>query len=174
MKSQFLSFIIISLSTILPLSALSEPLSLAVSIPARNGEHILDSAHNPRFYVILSNTTNYPQRVWAPWSQASYRALSFEFKEKDGKTWKATPKEWEGVSHKLPEICELQPGECIVFEIDYSNKNAWENFPTPIANDSQISIQAVFENAPETTHDKHQVWSGKIVSRSLTVTIRPR
>jgi len=174
MKKLLFSLPILATFALAAGSATDARLSLSISIPAKNGEHVLDPARVPRFHVILSNISDIPQRVWAPWSEASYRTLSFEFKDATGKAWKAQPKEWESVSHKLPEVCILQPGESLVFEIDYTNANAWENFPKAAPDDSQISMQATYEIRSDPAPEVNRVWTGKVVSKPLKIAIHPR
>ena len=129
MKKLILVLLVSVSFSIMAAPATNTAFLLAISIPAKDGEHVLDAASGQPLYVILSNTSQVPQRVWAPWSEANRGTLSFEFRDATGITWKTKRKKWDSVSHKVSEACELQPGESLVFDIDYASEAAWTDFP---------------------------------------------
>jgi hypothetical protein len=155
-------------STSLP----AAPFSLSISIPpSKSGDHELDPWRTPHFYVILSNTSRVPENVWAPWSEANDHTLTFQFTDASGKTWMEGPNEPDRFSNKLAEVSMLRPGESLVFEVDYANKNSWENFPV---SSSPIVMRAVYEISHDPAPEVNKVWIGKVVSEPVTVVIRPK
>lgn len=150
------------------------PLSLSISIPSSpSGEHELDDGRIPHFHIILLNSSDRPQRVWAPWSEASDSVLTFEFTNEEGKKWTVRRKFLERVSHQLPEVSVLQPHESLVFNIYYANTNVWENFPKAMPGYPAVAMRAIFEIRSNPGTELNKVWAGKIVSEPLKVTIYP-
>ncbi len=164
------------LGSTLSLTVLAESssLSLAISLPAlQNGTRALDQARTASFFVILSNGSDRPQRIWAPWSDLGSATLSLETTDQTGKTRSVKRAEGRSLSHKLSEFCILKPRESLIFEVHHADTNAWENFPKAGQGLTPISMRAVFEVRTNTATDLHGIWTGKIYSESLRVTIYP-
>ena len=150
------------------------PLTLVISIPVREGDyHSLQPRRSSTFYVILSNTSNVPQRVWAPWGNLKHVPLHFEIQDSKGKQWKATPNISYGVSQRLPETSELRSGESLVFDIDYSNTNAWNDFPRAAPPEFPLSMRAVYDNRSGQSPEGQPMWTGSVSSKTISVIIRP-
>ena len=150
------------------------PLSLSISIPSSpDGNHLLDDGRIPHFHVILLNRSDTAQKVWAPWSETGFWMLRFEVTDADGNASKVTQKKMEKLSHKLPEVCVLQPRESVVFEVHYANTNAWQNFPEPGPGSPLVSMRAVYEIPSNSATHLNQVWTGEVVSEEMKITIRP-
>jgi hypothetical protein len=154
-----------------PSNARASALSLSISIPSSpDGEHILDPHHIQHFHVVLSNAANEPQRVWAPWSESNDRTLAFEFIGPDGIERKVRRKVQQHVSRKLPEATVLQPRESLVFNIDYTDPNAWMGFPQPMVGLPSVQMRAVFE----IQNGQDGVWNGRIYSEPVAVKCLPQ
>jgi hypothetical protein len=169
--------VLLSIAAAMPLLAetsTNQPLTLAVSIPLRDaGHYSLERGKTSQFFVILSNTSNVPQRVWAPWDNLKYVPLHFEFKDSSGKQWKGTPNITYGVSQRQPDISELQPGESLIFDIDYSNTNAWNGFPRVAPPELPLSMRVVYENPYGRGPEGQSLWTGSVSSKSMSIIIRP-
>ena len=154
--------------------AADQPLSLSIAIPpSESGEYNLDPSRVPHFYVIIRNRSDNPVKVWAPRSLENHRALSFEFTDENGKKSKA---EWEeeekSVGYRLPDVCNLRPGESLVLEVPYTENSRWKVWPKIAGHLPTVKMQAVFETDPKAA--SRGVWVGKLVSEPLTVTFFPK
>jgi hypothetical protein len=89
-------------ATVAMAQAADSPLSLSIAVPpSEKGEHILDpSKLGSHFHVILSNRSDKPLKLWAPWTGPSHRCLSFEFTDEQGEKSKAEWEEYKDVSQK--------------------------------------------------------------------------
>ena len=174
MKTFAFSLAVIVTCFAMSLHADNVPLLLSIAIPeSETGERILDPVHNPHFHVVLSNVCDKAQRIRVPWSDLGQQALSFEFTDKEGKKWKAAVKERSTVSRRLSEFCVLQPRESLVFDVFYTDADAWDGFPRP-KGPQQVSMRAIFEIPPDPGTEHNKLWTGKAVSDILRVKINPK
>jgi hypothetical protein len=174
MKMPLMLLVAAAAMPLLAETSTNQPLTLAVSIPLRDaGHYSLERGKTSKFFVTLSNTSNVPQRVWAPWGNLKHVPLHFELKDSKGKQWKATPNISYGVSQKLPGTSELQPGESLIFDIDYSNTNAWNGFPRVAPPELPLSMRAVYDNRSGQSPEGQRMWTGSVSSKTMSVIIRP-
>jgi hypothetical protein len=99
--------------------------------------------------------------------------LIMEFTDRGGKTWQVKPRRPERVSYKLPDVCILPPKECLVLEIDYANPKVWENFPKSSQGNGPVRMRVVFEIYRDPGTELNKIWTGKVVSEPINITIHP-
>jgi hypothetical protein len=168
MKRLALALLLIARSLTEADPAADQSLTLSIAIPpTESGEYNLDPSKVPHFYVILSNRSNGPVKVWGPRSLASHRALSFEFTDENGRKSKAEWEEEKRVSYRLPDICSLSPGDGLVIEVPYTENSGWKGWPKIPGHLPTVKMQAVFESRRGA--GTSGVWTGKVVSQPLTV-----
>jgi hypothetical protein len=61
-----------------------------------------------------------------------------------------------------------------VFDIDYAATNAWDNFQLAMPVNQPTLLRAVYEIVPDASTESNGIWTGRIVSAPLKVTIHPR
>ena len=131
----------------------------------------MDPSKVPHFHVILCNCSTKPVKVWAPWSEASYRVLTFEFTDESGNKSQAAWDDQGGISHKLPDICSLRPGESLVLDVPYSRGSGWKGWPKIADHLPTVKRQAAYQTSSGA--QARGVWVGRLVSEPLTVTFYP-
>jgi hypothetical protein len=172
MKRLALALLLIARSLAEAAPAADQTLTLSIAIPpTESGEYNLYPSKVPHFYVILSNRSNGPVRVWGPRSLASHRALSFEFTDENGKKSKAEWEEGKSVSYKLPDVCKLWPGERLIIEVPYTENSGWKGWPNISGHLPTVKMQAIFDSRQGA--DTNGVWVGKVVSEALVVRFYP-
>jgi hypothetical protein len=170
-----LVFTLFAVGTFLPTcSAAESPLGVKLAIPSNmDGVHYLQQAVHPpsRFYVIVSNVSNEPQRVWDEHCSWGYFALSFEFTDITGKTTTAKKRDITWTVNS-PVWRSLAPQESLVLEVHYAATNWWSRFPEPQGSRT-VTMRAVFTVSPDEESRRHKVWTGRISSEDREVTIHP-
>ena len=173
MKRLVLAVLLVAGSLTESAPAADQPLTLSIAIPpSESGEYHLDPSRVPHFYVILRNRSDNPVKVWAPWTDANNHSLSFEFTDEKGKQSKTQWEAQESVSYKLPDVCNLRPGENLVIEVSYTENSRWKGWPKIAGHLPTVKMQALFENRRGA--EARGVWVGKLVSEPLTVTFFPK
>lgn len=173
MKTLSLALLFLLACHVMPLHAESSALKLSISVPSSpTGEHVLDPARISHFHVILSNSSDKPQRVWAPWSESGCAMLSFVLTDVNGKASQVKRREIVRVSHPLSEACVLRPEESLVIDVYFADSDAWEGFP--VGRVATLSMRAVFEARPDPATEISKVWTGKVISEALMITILPK
>jgi hypothetical protein len=145
--------------------------TLSVSIAALAGEKGDRSLsyYNPHFYVIVSNVSKKPQRVWKEWCSWGYFALSFEITDKSGKTWIAERDQSRQFTMNFPDLWVLAPKENLVIPVHFGDKKLWKGFPDP----QTVTMKAIFEIKPDKETEERAVWTGRIESKADKYTFLP-
>ena len=70
------------------MSKVETNLEVSIAIPERNGKRVLEySSRNPHFHVVVTNTSDKPQRLWREWCSWGYYCLYFELSDGKGRKW---------------------------------------------------------------------------------------
>ena len=120
---------------------------------------------DPHFHVIISNTSDKPQRIWREWCSWGYYGLSFEFTDATGKTWiaKKKPRDW---TRNLPDFWTVGARESLVLDVHFADAKTWDGFPQPQGASQPFTMRAVFEFKPDDKSRQHSVWTGRAVSKA--------
>ena len=129
----------------------------------RSIELYMPSQH---FYVVVTNVSRDPLKLWREWCSWGYYNLSFQTTGPGGKTIliKKKPMEW---TKNYPDWTLISPGDAMVFEVSL-DEETWENSPLPARNKNRdVKLTAVFEVRPDGESKQHGVWTGKAESPEL-------
>jgi len=99
------------------------PIGVSLAIPIHNGERRVEYRdQTTHFDVIVSNTSDKPERIWREWCSWGYFGLSFEFTDEHGKRWVAKKKEqvW---TKNFPDWWTLDPHESFAIDVDFADTN---------------------------------------------------
>ncbi|HEX5446438.1 MAG TPA: hypothetical protein VFW87_21650 [Pirellulales bacterium] len=160
----------LSLLTVTSLARADEPtLSVSIAVAAINpGTERVVAAfdRHSHFHVILTNTSDEPQRIVTEWNSWGDQALSFEFSDESGKTWVAR-RVLISRSKNMLSWWILEPHENLVFDVYFADPERWRDFPHPLHyGDSQaVTMRAVFEIKPNEVPPKEKLWTGRVVSK---------
>lgn len=122
------------------------------------------------FYVIVTNTSAKPLRLWKEWCSWGYYNLTFVSTDGTGKKGivKKLPRPWTKI---FPDWLTIDPGDHMVFEVSFS-ETIWQNAPLPPKGKShKIKLKAVFEIGEDEQSKIHEVWMGKLSSPEHPYTI---
>lgn len=161
-----LGLLVITLSIIAPSEAADSPIAVSIAVPQRGTERVLEYHGESRhFHVIISNTSDKPQRIWREWCSWGYYGLSFEFTDATGKTRtaKKKPKRWV---KNYPDFWTVAAHENLVLDVQFSDTDIWEGFPRPKGVSEAFTMRAVFEFQPDDQSQKNSVWTGRVVSKA--------
>lgn len=141
-------------------------------VPTRSGGEpgaMIDCAtKGSSFYVVLTNTSGRDLSVWREWCSWGYNSLSFQVTLPGGKPFhvKKKPRGWK---KNFPDPFVVKKGNHFVYSIRFDN--IWEGFPEDWKN-RKVKIKAVYEVKDEDGQAKrHKVWTGKIGSPEIEVTL---
>ena len=165
-KTVALLFVMLALLLPAIVHAAAEPLSVAIAVPAHNGERRINYGDKTtHFHVIVTNTSNKPQRIWREWCSWGYFGLTFEFTDEHGKKSVAT-KKGQAWTINFPDWWTLEPHESLVLEVYFGDQDVWDGFPRPDNGSEAVTMQAVFEFRPDDASKEHRVWTGRGTSKA--------
>src|SRR5207253_1332755 len=124
------------------LHAGESPIAISVAVPARSGERRIEHRDSTtHFHVIVSNTSDRPERIWREWCSWGYFGLTFEFTDESGKKWIARKKErvW---TVNAPDWWTLEAHESLVLDVHLGDLETWEGFPRPEHGSQPVTMQA--------------------------------
>jgi hypothetical protein len=141
-------------------------LEVSIAIPQQGDQRVLDySARNPHFHVLVTNTSDRPQRIYQEWCSWGYYALWFELSDAKGNTW--TARKTETVWFKnWPAVWTIPAHECLVLDVQFADRNLWKGFPEAGWPSQTFTMRAVFQIFPDHYSRPGAVWSGRIVSKA--------
>ncbi|EEF57018.1 hypothetical protein [Pedosphaera parvula] len=117
---------------------------------------------NRRFYVVVSNVSDRPQRVYEDWNSWGYFSLSFEVRTAQGKVVKITRSERDW-SKNFASTYTIPAGGHYVLPVQWST-NEWQNLNLISGAEQQpVRLKAVFE-IPEAETNTYRVWTGRVES----------
>ena len=150
------------------------PIALYIAVPIHNGERRIENIeyifqdNTAHFDVIVTNTSDKPQRIWREWCSWGYFGLTFEFKDENGKKWFAK-KEGQDWTVNAPDWWTLEPHESLVIEVYFADSKIWRGFPSPDNGSQTVTMQAILEFKPDDIARQDSVWTGRVVSKAEKV-----
>lgn len=123
------------------------------------------------FYVVLTNTSDKPIRIFEDWSSWGMFSLSFEVKQADGAMFKLERNRPMTSTRNFPAVFEVRPQGHYVFAIHF-DKDKWPNLW--YFHDHQVGpldLKAVFTETDE--GGKNKVWEGTVKSEARRFRISP-
>jgi hypothetical protein len=150
--------------------------AIAVTIPYGSMDSLQPffppyTRHGNNFYVLLTNVSNKPVRVWQEWCSWGYYNLQFEIVEKNGTKHLVTKKP-TGWTRNFPDYVELTPNESVVWGVGLwpSDWNGLSWLPT---NELEpVKVSAIYTSMPGdkeddriTGADRMGVWTGRATSK---------
>jgi len=145
------------------------PIAISVAISAHNGERRVEYRDQAtHFHVIVSNTSDKPQRIWREWCSWGYFGLVFKFTDEHGKKWVAKKKS-QAWTRNFPDWWTLDPHESFVIDVNFADTNTWAGFPLPKNGSLTVTMQGVLEFKPDDDARRHDVWTGRVVSKAEKV-----
>ena len=115
------------------------------------------------FYVVITNISDKPVRLWREWSSWGYYTLSFVVTDDKGKM-KVVKKGMMAWTKNYPDWTVLTSGDHMVFEVSF-DLETWPNAPIPEKDKSrEVKMKAEFEIPEDKETKEYQVWTGKVSS----------
>jgi hypothetical protein len=149
------------------------PLTVAIAIPLRGSQRMVElSADHPHFHVVISNTSNAPQRIWREAYSWGYFALTFELTDASGKI-RIVRKKARGWHKNIPDFWTVLAHEDLVIEVDVANRDIWDGFPQLHGAPEPYTMRAIFEVTPDEQSQKNQVWTGTVASAPASYVFFP-
>jgi len=119
------------------------------------------------FYVVLTNTTTEPQKVFESWNSWGYQAISFELVSESGQRVVISRKN-QDFDKNFPSTFIVPPGEHRVYTIRLNDED-WKVAPElRFANAEPLSVnlKAIYQLAPTREAKRENVWVGRTESKS--------
>jgi hypothetical protein len=139
-----------------------------------NSKVITNNFRDPFFYVILTNKTKAPLKIWKEWCSWGFFSISFSVTPKVGQpfTLRRTGGGW---TWNFADATLVDPGKSYVFRAsivgDGRGSRPYAGFPEQYK-EGEVTIQAIF-SIEETAETKKQgVWTGTNSSVPETVTLQ--
>lgn len=145
-------------------------LRVSVSVPANHGSRgIILNRPDSHFHIVVTNVSDAPQRLWREWCSWGFFNLTFKIVDANGEESVATKKQREWTKN-YPDFMELAPGEHYVIDV-YPHRD-WTGFPLPAnGKEMKLKLRAVYEIRPDDDSKKLNVWTGRIESDAIDVTV---
>lgn len=146
------------------------PLELRIAIPVHHQHRSLNTADH--FHVLVKNVSNAPLRLWSDKYSWGSSNLSFELVGEDGKVTKVEKKS-RGWDKNFPDWLQLEPGDTYVLNVNFAEKDIWENPPAAGSGKKPtlVQLRAVYQVGPDEQSLKHAVWTGEVRSAVGTYAI---
>ena len=149
-------------------------MSISIAVPVLEpgaDRFVVAFDRTSHFPVIVTNTSDKPQRIVTESNSWGDHGLSFELTDKSGK--KTLAQRVSMVYEKnLPHWWVLQPRESVVFDVCFADTAKWEGFPHPARyGDSEaVTLRAIFEYNPGVSAPLADgVWTGRVFSAPLRI-----
>jgi len=147
------------------------PLALSIVIP-QSGKaeerQVTIGGKPPQFHVLIKNVSNKPRRIWKEWCSWGYFNLSFELTI-GGKKILLEKKE-RGWDKNAPSFMTIPPGESAIINVNLAPV-VWKNISMIKGSAMDARLKAIYKVAPDKYSKKYNVWTGRIESKALTVSI---
>jgi hypothetical protein len=124
------------------------------------------------FYVLLTNVSGKPVRVWQEWCSWGYYSLQFEVFDRDGREH-LLKKKPTGFLANFEDYVELQPGGSVVWKVDLE-PSVWKGLSwVPTNGVERAKLRAVYTVKNEDDPRKYDyndakrygVWTGRVTSK---------
>jgi hypothetical protein len=119
------------------------------------------------FYVVLTNTTTVPQKVFESWNSWGYQAISFELVTARGQRFVVSRKN-QDFDKNFPSTFIVPPGENQVYTIRL-NEEDWTVAPElrfASAEPLPLSLTAIYQLPRTREATRENVWVGRTESKS--------
>lgn len=147
-------------------------------VPSRNsaGKGAVLYATKPldKFYIVLHNTSGKDQHVWRDWCPWGYENFTLHAALADGRkvVLSRTLKKWD---KSYPDAALVRAGKSYVFEVHLAGRT-WKGGKDGVGLEelsaTPFKLTVVYQvPVTEESAQKH-VWTGKVSSKPMTVTIR--
>ncbi|MGI9239469.1 MAG: hypothetical protein ACR2RV_01635 [Verrucomicrobiales bacterium] len=170
-----LSILLLAVISALSTASAEPPFRISIVPESRSGQvsKIGWGAESKRkCYVVLTNTTDQPQRVFETWNSWGYQAISFELTHASGKTSKVSVKP-QIFTVNFPSTFTIPANGHYVFPISLNQD--WEGEPEfGKEGRTEVKLKAVYGLAPTTESREQEVWTGRVESDELAVEISRR
>ena len=121
------------------------------------------------FYIVLTNVSSKPQKVFEDWNSWGYQAISFRVTTEDGKRVVISERQ-QDFTKNYPSTFTVDPGEHQVFAIHLDNW--WEaKPPIPKRNETPITLTVIYELLPSPEAARQSVWTGRVESHEYKLTL---
>ena len=143
---------------------------IPTSFQQKTGRVIQLNPLNPQFYVVVTNKSRSPVRLWRDWSSWGYKNLSFVVTNATGKS--VVTKVSKNFSRNFADWSSLNQDDSMVFAVSF-DQNEWNNAPLPEQGAGRtIRIKAVYEIPADMETERYGVWTGRITSPTESYTIQ--
>jgi hypothetical protein len=167
-----LSILLLPSSSYLYANENTSPFSLSIVIPPSYDGSRQVSVENKfsEFHVLLKNISGKPQRIWREWCSWGRHNLSFELTIEGEKM--LITKTVISYLKNYPDDEVIDPNEFVVFDV-FIASGGWLNLPKIKEGQNRLmgELKAIYEIAPEAEAKELGVWTGKIESAPVKVTV---
>jgi hypothetical protein len=123
------------------------------------------------FYVVLTNITSEPQRVFESWNMWGYKAITFELLTEDGQRAVVSRKD-KDFDKNYPSTFIVPPGEHYVYTIEFTNED-WVVAPNLRFSNAEavvVHLKAIYQLTPtrESLEAGKRIWIGRVESKDYT------
>jgi hypothetical protein len=151
----------------------ADPLTVRI-VPTRSRDPFRNSSpsitlHRPsdHFHVVITNVSDKPVRIWSDLCSWGYFCLTFEVRDRDGRT-RTVKRKTRGWDANAPDPESLAPGDHKVFDVSLQD-GTWVDVPVSQEAGGQfVSMRAIYEIPVEKQATEHQVWTGRVASPPAT------
>lgn len=140
----------------------------------RDGGYHGGISYNGNFYVVISNKSPNPVRLWEGWCSWGYYNLTFDIKLNNGKIYhleKTKNRDW---LKNFPDGYIVLPNSYFVIPVSFSKvlwgtSKEWESFPDEVKNADTFSLRAIYSIPEDKETKEYKIWTGKAESEWLRV-----
>jgi len=151
----------------IPLRAEDWALEIIPSYSSATAQAI--DTRNQAFVVLLTNTSDHDLSTWIENYSWGYDNLSFRITRADGKSFRVI-KQQEFFTVNFPCPYLVRSHGHFAWAVTFS-PDQWTGFPADWKGSEEVTIQAQFEIDPTKESQEMKVWTGKITSAPMKVTL---
>jgi hypothetical protein len=169
MKATLFAILVVLMSIAQLAQAGDAAISISIAVPALDPgseRSVVAFDRTSHFPVILTNTSDKPQRIVTEWNSWGDHALSFELTDDSGKKFTARRVVSDYAKNTL-HWWILKPQESMVLDVYFADSDRWQGFPHPVGygNSQTVTMRAVFEVKSNEVPVSDGLWVGRIVSQ---------
>ncbi len=121
------------------------------------------------FYVVLTNKSEQPIKIWEQWNSWGFFCLSFEITYPDGRKVRSKKFNSSGWDKNFPSWIQIPPEKHYIFEVNFENDQTmgqyWLNSVLNNSGDSTFcKLKAIYEISRDKDSVKEGVWTGRVES----------
>jgi hypothetical protein len=115
------------------------------------------------FYVVVTNVSDEPVRLWKEWCSWGYFNLTFQVTDEAGHPVEVR-KQGRDWSKNFPDWEVIPPGGHQVREVTF-DPTIWEGWPLPEPNRHRaVRLRATYDIRTDEASKEHGVWTGQVSS----------